>query len=136
MNFSGEYITADELAAMVAAAIDDTDMRKMPKGFYIMYAQEALQELSIQTFFNVKREVMPVPADGAFDLPENMFSPKEIYVFNGAECNDQTRHKLWHKRNFYHKNNGSGFAINRGVNGGDPFAANTLRSLQIGRAHV
>lgn len=122
MDFSrNDYLSADNMLASVVRLCQDPETKKIPKGRYVSLLHRALQELSFDTFFNIKRFDEPVPECLYFDMPAGTFSVKEVYVYNGEVCNIRTAQKLWYKPNYYTRGNGF-FAKNRGNNNIiDPF---------------
>jgi hypothetical protein len=122
MDFArNDYISSDNVVGSTSLMMGDAENKKLSVGRYRSFTQRALQELSFDTFFDIKRFDLPIPENLYLDLPPGTFSVKEVYVFNGDECNIQNAQKLWWKGNYYTRGNGF-FAKNRGVNNIiDPF---------------
>lgn len=122
MDFArNDYLSMDALRATVSRMMGDKDMKLIEPGRYRSFIQEALTELSFDTYFNKKRFDFPVPQDLRLELPAGTFSVAEVYAYNGNECNVYNAQKLWYKENYFTKGNGF-FAKNRGDVGViDPF---------------
>jgi hypothetical protein len=101
--------------------VGDKDTRILPKGFYLSAIQHAIEALSIDTYFSEKREAFDFPNDTlTLPMPKGCFNLRNIYLFNGNECNIQNSQKVYWKRNYFTK--GEGFIANdKGNNFNDPF---------------
>lgn len=118
MNHSSEsYISHNLIIADASMKSGDPEFKHNPRGFYVSLVQEALQELSFDTFFLVKSKTFDIE-DGClkFTMPEGLFNPRETYVHNGTDCNPIGRRNVYWKRNYFNK-----LSKNNGTNDGDPF---------------
>jgi hypothetical protein len=119
MEFSShDFVSVNEILSDVTAVVHDREFSMMSKGWYTSQVQQALHELSFDTVFDEKRVVIPVPSDLRAELPSGAFNIKEIYLFNGTECDIASSQRVWYKKN--HFTAGSG----RISNGNDPFFGN------------
>ena len=61
MNFSpSSFITVNELLADVLKSVKDSDFKANSKGWYTSQAQQALEELSFDTYFDEKNTVLDI----------------------------------------------------------------------------
>lgn len=115
------YISVNEILADVVKLVADPRMDFYSRGAYTSLVQQALEGLAFDTFFDEKRESFNFPKDNlSLEMPLGSFNIREIYLFNGTECDITRSQKVWHKRNYYTKGEGY-FANNKGNNTGDPF---------------
>lgn len=114
------FITPDEILSVVAISVADTEYKAIPKGFYHSLIQKAFEELAIDTFFQELRADLDIPENLIIGLPDGCFNVKNVYVFTGDQCNIETSHKIYWKRNFYPRGNGF-IANDKGNNRNDPF---------------
>lgn len=122
MNFSAaNFITPEQILADVLKFVDDEGFRLNSRGFYVSQMQQALQELSYDTFFDVQREAFDVPADLKLELPEGAFNIKQMYLFNGTVCNISTAQNVYHSRNYITDGNGFVKRDRGNLNRNDPF---------------
>lgn len=119
------FVTTNEILADVLMSVDDESFSAMSPGFYRSQVQQALEELSFDTFFDEQRESFPFPHKTlSLEMPKGAFNLREIYVFNGNECIVARSQKLWWKRNYFTKGHGY-FANNKGSQNHDPFIDST-----------
>lgn len=118
---TGSYITADDILFKASAMSGDKDYKDLPKGFYYHLIQQAFEELNLDSFFQELRIDLPMPTDTlTLKLPDGCFNVRNIYIFDGDECNIASSRKVWWKRNYYTK--GSGYIANdKGNNTRDPY---------------
>lgn len=101
--------------------VDDIEYRSAPKGFYTSMVQKALEELGMDTFFDERRESFDMPEESlTLPLPKGCFNVKNIYLFNGNECNISNSIKVYWKRNYFTRGNGY-IANDKFNNTMDPF---------------
>lgn len=115
------YVSVNEILHDVTKLVGDQRMDFYSKGGYVSLVQQALEGLAFDTFFDIKRESFNFPIDSlSLPMPLGAFNIKEIYLYNGTECDIDRSQKVWHKRNYY--TNGTGyFSNNKGNNINDPF---------------
>lgn len=124
MDFSAnDGLSMETVLADVISFVGDKEMKMLPKGRYMSAIQRGIEELSLDTFFNIKRLDIPVPTDCLHvEMPAGTFSVKEVYGYNGDHCNPQMATKFWYKANYYTGTGPGFFAENRGSNTiNDPF---------------
>jgi hypothetical protein len=115
------YVSVNEILSDVLELVGDRGMEILSKGFYTSQIQQALEGLSFDTFFDVRRESFPFPVnDLQLEMPLGAFNLKEIYLFHGTQCDITRSQKVWWKRDYYTEGTGY-FANNKGDNWGDPF---------------
>jgi len=108
MNISKHsFVTPEEILSDVLKLADDEGFKDNSKGYYMSLIQQALQELAFDTFFDERTESFNVPQNLRLDMPKGAFNIKQIYLFNGTECNIANSKNVYWKRNFYTKGNGS-----------------------------
>jgi len=127
MNISAEnMVSPDEILADVLKLANDEGFKDNSKGFYYSQIQQALQELAFETFFDLRTEFFDVPENLNLAMPLGVFNVREIYLYNGTECNFDTAQNVYWKRNYFTKGKGNGFlARDKGTNNSrDPFFQN------------
>lgn len=122
MNTSAEnYVTANEILADVLKFVDDEKYRVNSPGFYISQIQQALQELSFDTFFDERTKSFDMPENRILPMPEGAFNLRQVYLFNGTVCDINTAQNVYWARNYFHRG-GSGVKRDKGNrNERDPF---------------
>jgi len=116
--------------------VDDVEYRAAPKGFYTSMVQKALEELGMDTFFDERRESFDLPTESlTMPLPKGCFNVRNIYLFNGDECNISNSIKVWWKRNYFTKGNGY-IANDKFNNTMDPFYTNHYGVSNIGNKNL
>lgn len=121
MNISKHnMISPDEILADVLKFAGDESFKDNSKGYYLSQIQQALQELAFDTFFDKRTEFFDVPENLVLDMPKGTFNLRQVYLFNGEECNIAKSQNVYWKRNYFTK--GKGFlAKDKGLNNNDPF---------------
>lgn len=130
MNFSpADFVTVNEILADVLKIVGDTDFKKNSPGWYTSQVRQALQELSYDTFFDEHNKSFPVPENLRLEMPKGSFNLKQVYLFNGTDCDIRNAQVVYHKRNFINDNSGSGYvARDRWENENDPFHKRRIRN--------
>lgn len=127
MDFSRhDYLTPENILAMVLPRIGDVSVRKLHMGFYHALIQEFLEAMSLHTLFKEKRENVPMPDDLRHILSRGTFNVKELYGYCGDLCDDGQMTKIWHKKNYYTEG-GRVVAKNRQDGSNDPFVDQSRR---------
>ena len=116
---SSSFISHSLIVSEIAKKSGDKEFRFDSEGYYMSLVQEALQELSFDTFFLESEKIFEIKDCLKFDLPSGFFNIRQIYLFSGPECDPTTATKVWWKRNF--KN---GISSDNWGNSGDPFYKN------------
>jgi len=120
---TGNYITSDDILFMVSAMVGDRDHKVLPKGFYYSLIQKAFEDLNMDSFFQEMRVDIPFPMDTlTLPLPTDCFNVRNVYIFDGDNCNINQSRKVWHKRNYFTKGNGY-IANDKGRDNRDPYYA-------------
>jgi hypothetical protein len=125
---SNDYVSIEHLLAEVTATINDTDYKKgFPKGWYISRIQDAMQELSFDTFWLKIQQDVEFPDSCQIEMPKNTFNIREIYMYNGSLCNPQKTQMVYWKRLFNNTADGNGYTAqvkDDGSNGSDIYQPN------------
>jgi len=100
MNFSSEdFVTVDDVLADVLLLVDDENTRRQSKGYYVSQIQQALEKLSLETFFKEITKDLPMGSDGRIPIPKGCFNLKQVYLFQGDTCDPTCMQNVYHKRN-------------------------------------
>jgi hypothetical protein len=123
MNFStADFVTVNEILSDVLLLVQDDGYRLLSKGWYTSQAQQALEELSFDTFFSDKNPILiEIPETLKIDIPKGTFNIRQLYVTNGNTCNIGESHNVYHKRNFIAGSESGYLARDKYNNGRDPF---------------
>jgi hypothetical protein len=125
---SNDYVSIEHLLAEVTATVNDTDYKKgFPKGWYISRIQDAMQELSFDTFWLKVQQDVEFPENCQIEMPKNVFNIREIYMYNGSLCNPQKTQMVYWKRLFNNTADGNGYTAqvkDDGSNGSDIYQPN------------
>lgn len=136
MNISKEnMISPLEILSDVLKLADDESFKDNSKGYYMSLIQQALQELAFDTFFDVRTEFFDVPENLNLAMPLGAFNLKEMYLYNGTECNFDTAQNIYYKRNYFTKGKGSLSRDSGNSNSRDPFFQNRRLSNSNGISH-
>jgi hypothetical protein len=134
---ANDFVDVNHLLAEITATVNDTDYKKgFPKGWYISRIQDALQELSIDTFWLTAIFDYEIPTNFQIPIPPNTFNLREIYAYQGSLCNPVKTQVVYWKRLFDNRYDGQGYTArvkDDGSNGADIFQPNQrtyTRNLQ------
>lgn len=121
-----DFTTVEHILATVLPRVGDKEMKSQSKGFYISLVQRAFERLAIHTFFDEKYEAFDLPKGNlTLPLPKGCFNVRDIWLFNGNDCQYIDSMKVYWKRNYFTKGNGY-VANDKGFNRSDPFYGNHL----------
>lgn len=101
------FYTPDQILSDVLPLVGDEDMRDRSKGYYLSQMQRALEELSYDTFFFIRAATRTIPKNLRINLPDDAFSVRQMYLFNGDHCDIERAANVWWKRNFERWDDGS-----------------------------
>ena len=125
---SNDYVSIDHLLAELTATVNDTEYNKgFPKGWYVSRIQDAMQELSFDTFWLKVQQDEIFPENCQIEMPKNTFNIREIYMYNGSLCNPQKTQMVYWKRLFNNTADGNGYTAqvkDDGSNGSDIYQPN------------
>ncbi len=125
---SNDFVSIEHLLAEVTATVNDTDYKKgFPKGWYISRIQDAMQELSFDTFWLKVQQDVEMPDNCQIEMPKNTFNIREIYLYNGSLCNPNKTQVVYWKRLFNNTADGTGYTAqvkDDGSNGSDIYQPN------------
>lgn len=117
MNHSSQsYISHKMILADASMKSGDKEFKYSPEGFYMSLIQEALQELSFDSFFLENEKVYDINGCTKFQMPEGAFNVRQIYIYNGEDCNPSAKHNVYWKRNYHNKMSNNSWKDDR-----DPF---------------
>ena len=102
---TGDFIHHNILLSDILLGVDDVSLRKgLSRGWYISTIQRGLEELALDSFFELLTIDLPFPKKTLeMDIPKNCFNIRYIYLWNGTCCSPQTSQTVWWKRNYNNK---------------------------------
>jgi hypothetical protein len=108
---ANDFVSIDHLLAEITATVDDAEFRKGFKiGWYKSRIQDAMQELSFDTFWMKVQEDYEYPKENnQLKFPENAFNIREIYLYTGTICNPVKSQVVYWKRLFNNNYSGKGY---------------------------
>lgn len=116
------FVSPDEILADVLKLVKDSDHKLNSEGWYLSQIQQALEELSFDTFFQKINYSVKIPDNLRIDLPKGAFNLRELYLFNGSTCDIGSSVVVYRKRNFINGKSGNGYvARDTWSNSRDPF---------------
>lgn len=125
MEIQSELLGVDLVLRDILVKCDDESLRKgLTKGYYISLINQALERLSLVTFYNEEPPMdSAMPENLRWQLPTNFFNISQLYAFNGDCCNVENSANIYWKRNFNNAPDGVGYtALNKGYQQqGDPY---------------
>lgn len=121
MNISNHnMISPEEILSDVLKQVSDESFKDNSRGYYMSLIQQGLSELAFDTFFDERTETCAIPENLNIEMPKGAFNIRQLYLFNGTECDIATSQNVYWKRNYYTKGNGF-LARDKGYNNNDPF---------------
>jgi len=134
---SNDFLSVDEILADVLLEVNDEEIRSgLKKGWYTSKIQQALEELSFDTFFD--EVTLDLPFDKvklSLEMPRNAFNVREIYLFNGDCCSPDSSVLVHYKRLYNNRGKGIGHTAKlkeSGQNTLDPFFATRTHFVNRG----
>lgn len=126
------FVSTNQILADVLKTVDDSSFKVSSRGWYTSQIQQALEELSFDTFFDERNESFDVPKDLRLDMPKGAFNLKGVYLFSGTNCDIGKSVNVYWKKNFINSSSGNGYvAKDKWENDKDPFyQGRTARSLE------
>lgn len=123
MDLSPEnFVSPEIILADVLKTVKDSGYKLNSKGWYLSQMQQALEELSFDTFFITKHEAFDMPENLRLDMPKGSFNLRNVYLFNGTKCTIKNRVNVYRKKNFINGTSGQGYvARDHWDNNNDPF---------------
>jgi hypothetical protein len=121
MNLSKEsFISPNFIVAEIAKKSGDPGFEYDSKGEYLTIVQEALTELSFDTYFLEVHKTFKLEENcHKLVLPSGFFNISKVYGHNSDECVVSNSENIWFKTNYR-----NGFSRNTGQNNEDPFHFN------------
>lgn len=95
------FYTPENILSDVLKLVGDEDYSFHSRGYYISQIQQALEELSFDTFFFKRTAHAEIGSDLMVSLPKDAFSVDQLYLFNGDHCNTDHAPVVYWKRNFF-----------------------------------
>ena len=125
---ANDFVSVDHILADVTATVNDAEYKKgFSKGWYVSRIQDAMQELSFDTFWLKIQQDVEMPQGCQIEMPKNVFNIREIYLYSGEICNPTNSQVVYWKRLFNNNYNGEGYTAkvkDDGSNSGDVFQPN------------
>lgn len=116
------FVSIGDILADVLKVTRDSDFKTSSKGWYTSQIQQALEELSFDTYFDEQTAILPVSDNLRVEMPKGAFNLKQVYLFNGDKCTIQGRVNVYFKKNFINSCTGNGYvARDNWKNEEDPF---------------
>jgi len=107
---SFDFVSVEHLLAEITSTLNDTEFRNgFSNGWYVSRIQDALQELSFDTFWSKTQIDTKLPEGLQLVLPENAFNVREIYLYHGETCSPGKSQVVYWKRNFNNNYDGDGY---------------------------
>lgn len=127
---TGSYIKSDIIVFSAAEMVGDKEFKVISRGTYNALIQEAFETLALSTYFDEKRKDIPLNGGLVYDLPDDCFNVKNIFIFSGDICDITSSSKVYWKRNYFTE--GKGYIANDkgGTNNTDPFFDSHLRGTK------
>lgn len=126
MNFSRQdMVTVNQIKADVLIALNDEEEKHFTSGFYTSQIQQALQELSFDTFMLKLYKDFEFPKDTlSLELPKGCFNIREIHVFNGDNCIIDKSNLVWIKDGYLTSGKDKGYTSRNKEGNTDPIINN------------
>ena len=125
---ANDFVSVDHLLAEITMTVDDADYKKgFSEGWYLSRIQDAMQELSFDTFWKREQFDYEFPDNCQLIMPKNIFNVREIYLYNGSLCNPMKTQMVYWKRLFNNNYSGDGYTAqvkDDGSNGSDVYQPN------------
>jgi len=130
---SKDLISPREVLSEVLVYTGESRYENVTKGFIISQMNKCMMALSYHTFFDERHEFFDMPSTATIEIPSGVFNIKNIYIYNGNECNIgvNTKNVYW-KRDYFTNNGTMEFAKNSGKNVDDPFYQSYFNSRLSG----
>lgn len=105
-----DFVSVDHILSEITTTVNDTEFRNgFSKGWYISRIQDALQELSFDTFWLKLQQDIALPEILQLQMPDGAFNIREIYLYHGETCSPQKSQVVYWKRNFNNNYDGTGY---------------------------
>lgn len=109
---SNSFVSVEQLLSDILLYCSDTELRKgRNRGWYESQMQQALEELAFDTFFQIVTVDQTIPDNLPVRIPldSGIFNVRELYLFNGEECDMESSARVHLKRHFNNKTATNGF---------------------------
>jgi hypothetical protein len=106
----------------VILELNDDDHKLFTPGYYVSQIQQALEELSLDTFLNEYYFDHKFPSETlSIEMPKGAFNLRTVYVFNGGCCNVKTSVQCHFKRGYITNGANKGYTARNKIDALDPF---------------
>jgi hypothetical protein len=144
MEFSpDDLISPNEIKADVLVSVNDEDEKKFTSGWYTSQIQQALEEMSFDSYFMKRFEDFNIDDTLKLKVPKGAFNVREVFLWNGDECVIEDMVNVYVKRNYYNTGADKGYTARNRTNTSDPFVSGISDeselyycSLQNGYIHL
>jgi hypothetical protein len=111
MNFSpASFLTVNHVVADVQLELNDEGNKLFTPGYYISQVQQAMEELSLSSFFHDLWKDFDFPYRSlSLELPKGAFNLKAVFAFNGDCCSVDSMTQVHYKRGYAAKSASSGY---------------------------
>lgn len=125
---ANDFVSIEHLLGEITATVNDHEFKNgFSKGWYNSRIQDAIQELSFDTFWMKVKHDFEVPKNCRIPMPKNVFNIREIYLYSGELCNPKNTQVVYWKRLFDNSYSGDGYTAkvkDDGSNAADLFQPN------------
>jgi hypothetical protein len=120
-----DFVSVNSVMSDILIHCNDETLRNygLSKGFYLSGVQKALEELAIDTYYDLKTIDIPMDKQKlAVIMPDNLFNIRELYGFVGDCCDSKNSTVIHWKRLYNNKGKGANHSAARKEMGNrDPF---------------
>ena len=123
MEYSAkDLISPRDVLSEVLVYTGEQRYENVTKGFIVSQMNKCMRALSYHTFFDERHMFFNMPSNATIEIPSGVFNIRNIYIYNGDECNvgKNTKNVYW-KRDYFTNKGTVEFAKNTGQNEDDPF---------------
>lgn len=112
MNIN-EFIPPNTVRLRIAEKCDDREFRRQQRSWYTQSIRDGLDLLAMETFFDKGRfHDVVMPANNIIQLPKDIYSIANIYVYNG-ECRPENSINVYWKAGFNNLPDGQAYTAPR-----------------------
>lgn len=125
MSTSTAFTPSGMIVLTAAGLAQDEGARRLGRAFYDAAVRDAIIELCYDTNWDHRAADKIIPENRIIKLPHGMVSLRNIFAYNGNECNVDSSVQVHLKENYTHDGGKGFFANQKGVND-DPMVGNTF----------
>ena len=109
-----DNVPINDILADVLVMVDDAEIKKgLTRGWYIRQIQNAMEQLAIDTHYQVFTADLDFPENYILPEPKNCFNPREIYLYNGECGKPTTSRPVVFKKRFNNSQGGTDYTARR-----------------------